>query len=69
MMIQHCLLSQFCHNNLNRVVNSDIVGDNTDHDDPDEEEGVTDENDARGNLINIIQLSFLKEWATLHDDI
>ena len=68
-MIQHCLLSQFCQNNLNCEVSMDKDADETDHDDPDEEERVTDENDARGNLINIIQLSFLKEWATLHDDI
>ena len=68
-MIHHCLLPQFCHDNLNTEVSLDINADETDHDDPDEEEGVADENDARGNLINIIQLSFLKEWATLHDDI
>ena len=68
-MIQHCLLLQFCQNNLNSEVTLDKDAVDTDHDDPDEEERVTDENDARGNLINIIQLSFLKEWATLHDDI
>ena len=36
--------------------------------DPDEEESVESQNDAGRNLINIIQVGFIKERATFHGD-
>ena len=37
-------------------------------DDPNEKEGVANQNDERWNLKNIIQLILFKEWAVLHSN-
>ena len=38
------------------------------HADPDEEESVESQNNAGRNLINIIQVGFIKERTTFHGD-
>ena len=49
-MIQHWLLSQFCHYNLKSDVSLNREADGTNHDDPDKEEGVEGEDGEHGQL-------------------